>query len=41
MDAAAVTLARENNIPIIVFSIKDPGAIVEVLQGRGMFTKVQ
>ncbi len=41
MDAAAVTLARENDIPIIVFSIKDPGAIVEVLQGRGMFTKVQ
>lgn len=41
MDAAAVTLARENNIPIVVFSIKDPGAIVEVLQGRGMFTKVQ
>jgi uridylate kinase len=41
MDAAAVTLARENNIPIIVFSIKDPGAILEVLQGRGMFTKVQ
>jgi len=36
MDAAAVTLARENNIPIIVFSIKDPGAIVEVLQGRGI-----
>jgi len=41
MDAAAVTLARENDIPIVVFSIKDPGAIVEVLQGRGMFTKVQ
>lgn len=41
MDAAAVTLARENNIPIVVFSIKDPGAIVDVLQGRGKFTKVQ
>ncbi len=40
MDAAAVTLARDNAIPIIVFSIIEPGAIVDVLQGRGMFTKV-
>lgn len=40
MDAAAVTLARDNDIPIIVFSIKHPGAIVEVLQGGGRFTKV-
>lgn len=40
MDAAAVTLARDNGIPIIVFSIKEAGAIVDVLQGRGVYTKV-
>lgn len=40
MDAAAITLARDNEIPILVFSIKNPGAIVDVLQGRGRFTKV-
>lgn len=40
MDAAAVTLARDNGIPIVVFSIRQPGAIVDVLQGRGLFTKV-
>ena len=40
MDAAAITLARENGIPIIVFSIKTAGAFVEVLQSRGRSTVV-
>lgn len=40
MDAAAITLARENGIPIIVFSIKTPGAFVEVLQSKGRSTIV-
>lgn len=40
MDAAAISLARENNIPVIVFSIKKPGAFAELMQGRGECTIV-
>ncbi|MEQ9144671.1 MAG: UMP kinase [Parvibaculaceae bacterium] len=40
MDASAVSLARENNIPILVFSIHTPGGFVNVLRGEGLFTKV-
>lgn len=40
MDAAAISLARENNIPIIVFSIKRAGAFAELMQGRGECTIV-
>ncbi len=40
MDTAAFALARDNGIPIIVFSIHEPGAIVGVLCGRGRFTFV-
>ncbi len=38
MDAAAISLARENSIPIIVFSILDSGAFANVLKGSGTFT---
>jgi uridylate kinase len=38
MDAAAVTLARENNIPIVVFSLHTPGAFSHIIQGKGLFT---
>src|ERR1700761_4192989 len=40
MDATAFALARENNMPIIVFSIREPGAIETVLRGQGHFTTV-
>ena len=40
MDASAISLARENNIPVIVFSIKRPGAFAELMQGRGECTVV-
>jgi uridylate kinase len=40
MDAAAVSLARENGIPILVFSIFEPGGFASVVQGRGRFTIV-
>ncbi len=40
MDTAAFALARENKIPIIVFSIAQPGAIAEVLNGAGRSTLV-
>jgi uridylate kinase len=38
MDAAAISLARENNIPILVFSIHHPGALADVVAGRGKYT---
>ncbi len=38
MDAAAISLARENQIPIIVFSIQARGALADVLMGRGKGT---
>jgi uridylate kinase len=40
MDHAAISLARENAIPILVFSIYKPGAFAEVLAGKGCFTLV-
>lgn len=40
MDATAFALARENRMPIIVFSIAEPGAIEAVLRGKGRATYV-
>jgi uridylate kinase len=40
MDGAAFALARENRMPIIVFSIADNGAIEAVLRGKGRATIV-
>ena len=41
MDAAAVALCRDNNIPIVVFNIRQPGNLTDVLAGRGKATIVQ
>ena len=41
MDHAAISLARENNIPILVFSIYEPGAFAEVVRGQGRYTIIQ
>ncbi len=38
MDAAAISLARENRIPILVFSIFETGAFAKVVAGKGRFT---
>jgi uridylate kinase len=40
MDATAFALARENRMPIIVFSIRDKGAIGAALRGEGRSTVV-
>ncbi|MEB3702555.1 UMP kinase [Candidatus Bealeia paramacronuclearis] len=40
MDAAAISLARESKIPIIVFSILNHDALIDVVRGRGKFTVV-
>jgi uridylate kinase len=41
MDAAAVALCRDNNIPIVVFNVRQSGNLAEVLAGRGTATIVQ
>jgi len=38
MDASAISLSRENRIPIIVFSIRESGALANVLRGEGRAT---
>jgi uridylate kinase len=40
MDAAAISLARENRLPIVVFNIHAPGAFAQVMRGEGVFTKI-
>ena len=40
MDVGAVALARDNGIPVIVFSILQPGAFVDILKGKGRATVV-
>lgn len=41
MDASAISLARENDIPILVFSIHETGEFARVMQGGGTCTIVQ
>ncbi len=41
MDASAVALCRDNNIPIVVFNIREQGNLAKVLQGTGVTTVVQ
>lgn len=38
MDQTAITLAKDNKLPIIVFSIKEQNALEEVILGKGKFT---
>ncbi len=38
MDASAIALARENNIPILVFSLHNPGAFADVVGRNGTYT---
>ncbi|HMO73590.1 MAG TPA: UMP kinase [Paracoccaceae bacterium] len=41
MDATAIALARDNNLPIIVFSLDEPGGFRGILAGQGTYTRVQ
>lgn len=41
MDATAIALARENKLPIIVFSMEQKGAIAEIVHGQGTCTIVR
>ena len=40
MDATAVSLARENNIPIVVFNVREKGNLAKTLCGDGVCTTV-
>ncbi|MFD1341831.1 UMP kinase [Litorisediminicola beolgyonensis] len=40
MDASAIALARDNNLPIIVFSLDEPGGFKGILAGEGTYTRV-
>lgn len=41
MDASAIALARDNNLPIVVFSLNEPGGFKGILSGKGSFTMVE
>jgi len=41
MDAAAISLARENKIPILVFSIHKQGEFARVIAGQGRYTIIE
>ncbi len=40
MDATAFALARENKVPVVVFSVNSKNAIVDAVTGKGKFTLV-
>jgi uridylate kinase len=41
MDGAAIALARDNGLPVIVFSIEQPGNLLKVLRGEGRATVIE
>ena len=38
MDASAIALARDNSLPIIVYSMIEPGGLRDILEDRGTYT---
>jgi len=40
MDASAIALMRDNQVPIVVFSIRERGNFMKVLKGQGVFTTI-
>ncbi|MCB1477855.1 MAG: UMP kinase [Rhodobiaceae bacterium] len=40
MDAAAIAIARDNRLPVVVFSLAQEGAIRKAVEGEGRFTRV-
>ena len=41
MDGTAISLARENNIPIVIFSVMEKGNLTDAVKGEGVFTVVK
>ncbi len=40
MDASAIALMRDNQVPIVVFSIRERGNFMKVLKGQGVYTTI-
>ena len=40
MDASAIALMRDNKMPLIVFSLDEPGGFRGILSGEGTYTRV-
>jgi uridylate kinase len=40
MDGAAIALARDNRLPVIVFSIEEPGNLINLLRGTARATTI-
>ena len=40
MDAAAIAMARDNDLDVVVFSMHAKGALYDVLSGKGAFTRI-
>jgi uridylate kinase len=40
MDASAIALMRDNDIPIVVFSIRERGNLLRVVRGEGVHTTI-
>jgi len=40
MDGAAIALARDNRLPVVVFSILEPGSLLKVLKGEARATLI-
>ena len=41
MDATAIALCRENDLPIMVFNLHEPGSFAKVLAGQGRYTLIE
>ena len=41
MDTSAISLSKENNIAIVVFSILDKDALIQACQGKGSYTVIE
>ena len=41
MDGAAIALARDNALPVVVFSIEEPGNLLKVLRGEALATVIE
>lgn len=41
MDGAAIALARDNGLPVIVFSIDEPGNLLKALRGEARQTVIE
>jgi uridylate kinase len=40
MDASAIALMRDNDVPIVVFSIRERGNLLKVVRGEGVHTTI-